>query len=74
MGKNVFITCPKCKETIRLDLSDLKSNFRDDKEFCKICYTHGIFGNKPHTLIIDIDRNLDPRQLEIADKTFTKIG
>lgn len=73
-AKNVFVNCPKCGETVRLDLSDLKTRFKDDKEFCRVCYTHGIFEKKPHTLIIDIDRNFDPRQLAVADKTFTQIG
>jgi hypothetical protein len=74
LGKNTFIACPLCGESLKLDLSDLRTEFKDDKEFCKVCYTHGIFGKKPHTLIIDIDRNLDPRQLTVADKTFTRIG
>ncbi len=73
-AKNVFVNCPKCGETVRLDLSDLKTRFKDDKEFCRICYTHGIFEKKPHTLIIDIDRNFDPRALAVADRTYSKIG
>ncbi len=73
-AKNVFVNCPKCGESVRLDLSDLKNRFTEDKEFCRVCYTHGIFQDKPHTLIIDIDRNFDPRQLSVADKTFTRIG
>jgi hypothetical protein len=75
LAKNVFITCPKCNESIRLDLSSLKTQFKDDKEFCQVCYTHGIFEEKGgHTLIIDIDRNFDPRQLSVADLTINQVG
>ncbi len=66
----VYVECPQCHELIQLELGDLTFG----GEFVKIVYTHGRFGVNPHSLIIDIDKNYIARQVEIADKTFTKIG
>ena len=45
-----------------------------DGEYAKIVHTHGKFGVNPHSIIIDIDRHYIPKQVTIADKTYTKIG
>ena len=66
----VYVDCPQCKELIKLELDDLIF----DGEYAKIVHTHGTFGVKPHSIIIDIDKNYTPRQVAVADKTYTKIG
>lgn len=68
--KIVYVTCPRCLEIIRMDLGDLVF----EGEYVKVVYTHAIFGNKPHSIIIDIDKNYTPQQITLADKTYTKIG
>ncbi len=65
-----YIDCPQCHELIKLVLDDLVFN----GEYAKIVHTHGKFGVKPHSIIIDIDRNYIAKQVTIADKTYTKIG
>lgn len=66
----VYVECPQCHELIKLVLNDLVF----DGEYAKIVHTHGKFGVKPHSIIIDIDRNYVMKQVHIADKTYTKIG
>ena len=66
----VHVECPQCHEVIELELKDLIF----DGEYAKIVYTHGTFGVNPHSLIIDIDKNYMPKQVSVADITFTKIG
>ena len=68
--KTVYIECPQCHELIALKLN----NIVFDREYAKIVYTHGKFGVKPHSIIIDLDKNYVARQVTVADKTFTKIG
>ena len=68
--KIVYVDCPQCHERIRLELDDLIF----DGEYAKIVHTHGKFGVNPHSIIIDLDKNYNPRQVTIADKTYTKIG
>jgi len=68
--KIAYVTCPRCGEIIKLDLSDLVF----EGNFAKVVYTHAIFGNKPHSIIVDVDKDYVPRQIEVADRTYTKIG
>jgi len=66
----VYVDCPQCHERIKLELNDIV--FQSD--YVKLVHTHGKFGVKPHSIIIDINREYIPKQVTIADRTFTKIG
>ncbi|MBN2157267.1 MAG: hypothetical protein JW776_14575 [Candidatus Lokiarchaeota archaeon] len=68
--KVVQVECPQCHEVITIQLDNLIF----EGQYAKIVYTHGTFGIKPHSIIIDIDKNYVPKQVVVADRTYTKIG
>jgi hypothetical protein len=68
--KIIYVECPKCHELIKLELKNLTFH----GEYAKVVHTHGKFGIKPHTMIIDLDKNYIARQVAVADISFTKIG
>ncbi|MHA1342288.1 MAG: hypothetical protein ACTSRZ_21175 [Promethearchaeota archaeon] len=65
--KNIFVVCKYCGKSIRLSIErDL--DISQEEGLYRIVHAHGDLGEDPHAIIVEIDKNLNVRNLKVADK------
>jgi hypothetical protein len=67
--KSIYVMCKHCGKRIRIIL-DRDLQFSQDDQLYHVVHAHGELGEDPHALIIEIDHNLNVRNLRVSDKLF----
>lgn len=65
--KNLYIMCKHCGKRIRI-IIDRDLEFSQEDQLYRIVHAHGEFGDDPHALIIEVDRNLNVRNTRVSDE------
>lgn len=66
--KNLYVMCKHCGKRIRIVVNRDLEFSKDDDQLYRIVHAHGEFGDDPHALIIELDRNLNVRNTRTSDK------
>lgn len=67
--KNIYAICRKCNKRIRVQL-DKDLNITREDQIYLIVHAHGELGEEPHALIIEIDKNLNVRNVRVSNEFF----
>ena len=67
--KNIYAICKKCGKRIRVQIDKDIEITREDQIYL-IVHAHGELGKDAHALIIEVDKNLNVRNIRESNEFF----